>query len=147
MTAFWRGAGQGRSRDKFRDGRGADELNEAVKSKAEREAEEHARVKKRVEEALATATQAMNLGAEALAFASQRLNEKGQAAEHQVQGDVAKLAYIRAVTLELVRESALVRITFGEQKPREFDFAKDRHIAPADRRGVRRPPDARASNT
>ena len=45
-----------------------DELNEAVKSKAEREAEEQARVKKRVEEALATATQAMSLGGEALAL-------------------------------------------------------------------------------
>ncbi len=110
-----------------------DELNEAVKSKAEREAEELARVRKRVEEALATATQAMTLGAEALAFASQRLNEKGQAAEHHQQGDLAKLKLAdQMVTLELVRESALVRITFGEQKPREFDFAKDRHIAPAD---------------
>src|SRR5256885_7991038 len=105
-----------------------DELNEAVKSKAEREAEEQARVRKRVEEALATATQAMNLGAEALAFANQRLNEKGQAAEHQVQGDVAKLKLTdQSVTLELVRDAALVRITFGDQKPREFDFAKDRH--------------------
>jgi ADP-ribose pyrophosphatase YjhB (NUDIX family) len=110
-----------------------DELNEAVKSKAEREAEEQARLKKRVEEALATATQAMNLGAEALAFAYQRLHEKGQAAEHQAEGDVAKLKLAdQNVTLELVRDAALVRVTFGEQKPREFDFAKDRHIAPAD---------------
>ena len=28
--------------------------------------------------------------------------------------------------------SAVIKVTFGEGKPREFDFAKDRHIAPAD---------------
>jgi ADP-ribose pyrophosphatase YjhB (NUDIX family) len=110
-----------------------DELNEAVKSKAEREAEEHARIRKRVEEALATASQAMTLGTEALAFSHQRLKDKGQPAEHHQEGDLAKLKLAdQVVTLELARETAVVKVTFAEQKPREFDFAKDRHIAPAD---------------
>ena len=36
------------------------------------------------------------------------------------------------LNVELVRESAVIKVTFIEGKPREFDFAKDRHIAPAD---------------
>ena len=43
-----------------------EELTEAVKTKAERDAEEQARQKKRVAEALATAEAAMALGADAL---------------------------------------------------------------------------------
>ena len=34
--------------------------------------------------------------------------------------------------LELVRDSAVIKVAFVEGKPREFDFAKDRHIAAAD---------------
>src|SRR5262245_55462265 len=110
-----------------------DELTEAVKSKAEREAEEQARLRKRVEEALATAMQAMGLGVEALAYAHEKLREKGQAANLAKTDDRSKLGLAdQTVTLELVRDAAVVRVTFGEQKPREFDFAKDRHIAPAD---------------
>ena len=37
-----------------------------------------------------------------------------------------------SLTLELSRESAVIKVTFGEGKPRDFDLAKDRHIAPAD---------------
>jgi hypothetical protein len=110
-----------------------DELVEAVKSKAEREAEEAARHKKRVEEALATAETAMGLGAEALRFTRDRLREKEQPAELSEEKDRHRLALFDiALTLELVRESAVIKITFGEGKPREFDLAKDRHIAPVD---------------
>ncbi|HVY44632.1 MAG TPA: hypothetical protein VHB21_02085 [Minicystis sp.] len=110
-----------------------DELNEAVKSKAEREAEEQARIRKRVEEALATATQALTLGQEALAFAAEKLREKGQRPEHTPDKDMSRLKLgDQSLAVELVRDAALVRVTFGDQKPREFDFAKDRHIAPAD---------------
>jgi hypothetical protein len=110
-----------------------DELIEAVKTKAEREAEELARHKKRVEEALTTAEAAMALGVEGLRFARDKLRDKGQEADLTETSDSLKLS-LREVSLalDLVRDAALIKITFGDGKPREFDFAKDRHIAPAD---------------
>jgi DNA-binding transcriptional ArsR family regulator len=110
-----------------------DELIEAVKTKAEREAEDLARHKKRVEEALTTAEAAMALGVEALRFARDKLRDKGQEADLSESADSLKLS-LREVSLalDLVRDAALIKITFGDGKPREFDFAKDRHIAPAD---------------
>ncbi len=110
-----------------------DELVEAVKTKAEREAEEAARHRKRVEEALATAEAAMKVGAEALRFAAERLTEKGQTVALEEPADVIKLQLQElSLRLELARESAIIKVTFGDAKPREFDFAKDRHISPAD---------------
>jgi uncharacterized protein YehS (DUF1456 family) len=110
-----------------------DELIEVVKTKAERDAEEQARHKKRVEEALATAEAAMALGVEGLRFTRDRLKDKEQPAELVEQGDSHKLVIREhSLALELHRESAAIRVIFGEGKPREFDFAKDRHIAPAD---------------
>ncbi len=110
-----------------------DELIEAVKSKAEREAEEAARHKKRVEEALATAETAVGLGLEALRYTRDRLRDKEQPAELTEEKDRHRLTLRElSLTLELVRESAIIKVTFGEGKPREFDLAKDRHIAPAD---------------
>jgi hypothetical protein len=110
-----------------------DELIEAVKTKAEREAEEQARHKKRVEEALATAEAAMALGVDALRYTRDRLQEKGQAATLAEDKDSfhLKLGEL-GLALELLRDSAVIKVTFGEGKPREFDLAKDRHIAPAD---------------
>ncbi|KYF62409.1 hypothetical protein [Sorangium cellulosum] len=110
-----------------------DELIEAVKSKAEREAEELARHKKRVAEALAAAESAVSLGAESLKFAHEKLQEKGQPIVFSQEPDKHRLAFGEfSLALELLRDSAIVRVTFGDGKPREFDFAKDRHIAPAD---------------
>lgn len=110
-----------------------DELIDAVKTKAEREAEELARHKKRVEEALATAEAAITLGAEGLRFTRDRLKDKDQPAELAEAKDAYKLTiHDHSLALELSRESAVIKITVGEGKPREFDFAKDRHIAPAD---------------
>lgn len=110
-----------------------DELIEAAKTKAEREAEEAARHKKRVEEALATAEAAMKAGAEALRFAADKLKEKGQASSLDDASDALKLSLNElALRLELGRETAVIKVTFGDAKPREFDFAKDRHISPAD---------------
>ncbi len=110
-----------------------DELIEAVKTKAERDAEEAARHRKRVEEALATAEAAMKLGAEALRFSAERLGEKGQtAAFEEGDGSVKLTLNDLSLRLELSRESAIIKVTFGDAKPREFDFAKDRHIAPND---------------
>ncbi|WP_437530092.1 hypothetical protein WME79_49060 [Sorangium sp. So ce726] len=104
-----------------------------MKSKAEREAEELARHKKRVAEALAAAESAVSLGAESLKFAHERLREKGQSIALTEEQDKHRLALGDfSLSLELLRDSAIVRVTFGDGKPREFDFAKDRHIAPAD---------------
>lgn len=110
-----------------------DELTEAVKSKAEREAEEAERHRKRVQEALTAAESAMSLAVEAMRYANDRLHEKGQPVEFVSEPDKHKLKLNDvSLTLELVRESAIIKVTFGEGKPREFDLAKDRHIAPAD---------------
>ena len=110
-----------------------DELIEAVKTKAERDAEELARHRKRVEEALATAEAAMKLGSEALRFTGERLKDKGQPVVIDEPADTLKLSlHELALRLELSRESAIIKVTFGDAKPREFDFAKDRHISPAD---------------
>jgi hypothetical protein len=110
-----------------------DELTEAVKSKAERDAEEAARHKKRVEEALATAEGAMSLGIEALRYTRDKLKDKGQPVELTEDKDRYRLTLRDlSLTLELARDSAVIKATFGEGKPREFDLAKDRHIAPAD---------------
>jgi hypothetical protein len=110
-----------------------DELIEAVKSKAERDAEEAARHRKRVEEALATAETAVSLGVEALRYTRDRLRDKEQPVNLAEDKDHYRLTLRElALTLELVRESAVIKVTFGEGKPREFDLAKDRHIAPAD---------------
>ncbi len=110
-----------------------DELIEVVKTKAEREAEEQARHKKRVEEALATAEAAMALGIEGIRFTGEHLCGKGQPAEFVEAPDSVKLTlHELSLALELLREGAIIKITFGDGKPREFDFAKDRHIAPAD---------------
>jgi hypothetical protein len=110
-----------------------DELIEAVKSKAEREAEEAARHRKRVEEALTTAETAMGLGVDALHYTRDRLRDKGQPVELSDDKDRHRLTlHDLSLSLELVRESAVIKVTFGEGKPREFDLAKDRHIAPTD---------------
>ncbi|EYF05945.1 hypothetical protein [Chondromyces apiculatus] len=110
-----------------------DELVDAVKSKAEREAEEVERHKKRVSEALTAAESALSLSADALRFTGEKLKDKEQPVEISEEPDKIRLSLRDvSVTLELVRESAVVRITFGDGKPREFDFAKDRHIAPPD---------------
>jgi hypothetical protein len=110
-----------------------DELTEAAKSKAEREAEEQERHKRRVQEALTTAEAAISLGAEALRFTRDHLRGKEQDATLEEQPDAYKLKLRDfSLNLELVRDAAIIRVTFADGKPREFDFAKDRHIAPAD---------------
>ena len=110
-----------------------DELTEAVKSQAERKEEEERRHKQRVQEALATALAAMELGVKALTYTHDKLKEKGQPAKLVTEGDKTVLELgSQLLSLELVRESAVLKATFGEGKPREFDFAKDRHIAAPD---------------
>lgn len=110
-----------------------DELKEAVKGKAEREAEEQERQRKRVEEALNTADVAIGLAKEALVFAHETLKGKEQEAKLEEDGGTLKLAlHDLSLAVGLDRETAIIKIHLAEQKPREFDFAKDRHIAAAD---------------
>ena len=71
--------------------------------------------------------------AEGLRFTRDRLKDKEQPATLDEDKDKYRLTVHEfSLALELVRDSAVIKITFGEGKPREFDFAKDRHIAPAD---------------
>ncbi len=120
-----------------------EELSEAVKTKAEREAEEAARLKQRVQEALGTAESAFGLAMDALRFAAEKISEKGKPAKLEVTpGDPssgAKLVIEQtgelgplALGLSIDRETAVLKASIGEAKPREFDFAKDRHIAASD---------------
>jgi hypothetical protein len=110
-----------------------DELNDAVKTKAEREAEEAAKQRQRVQEALASAQTAIALAIDALRFAAERISEKGQAVKLTEQDSGARLDLATfSLVLELDRETAVIKVTFLEGKPREFDFARDRHIAAAD---------------
>lgn len=110
-----------------------EELIEATKSKAEREAEEQERHRKRVEEALTTAEAAMKLAVDALRFVEESLRNKSQPAALLDEADACKLSLGElSLGLELVRDSAVLRVIYADGKPREFDFAKDRHIAPVD---------------
>jgi hypothetical protein len=110
-----------------------DELNDAVKTKAEREAEEAAKQRQRVLEALTSAEEALRLGIGALEFARDRIAEKGQPATLKEEGSTTKLQ-LGALTLgiELDRETAILKIHYLEGKSREFDFVRDRHIAAGD---------------
>lgn len=116
-----------------------DELIEAVKTKVEREAEEAAKQKQRVLEALASAEAAVNLATEGLRFACERIKEKGKPAHIEESSDAegrpqsSRLSLESlALSLELDRATAIVKVAYLEGKPREFDFARDRHIAAAD---------------
>lgn len=110
-----------------------DELIEAAKTKTERDEEEQARHRKRVQEALHTAETAFGLAVEAIKFARDRVADKGQTPQFSEHPDAYTLELLaHKIHIELVRDSAVIKVVFGEGKPREFDFAKDRHIAPAD---------------
>lgn len=110
-----------------------DELIEAVKTKAEREAEEAEKQRQRVREAMTTAEAAMKLGVDALEFAAERVREKGkevsiEAAPHNVKFGLGAMA----LAAELDPSTAVIKVSYLEAKAREFDFARDRHIAAAD---------------
>lgn len=121
-----------------------EELTEAVKTRAEREAEEAARLRQRVAEALGTAESAFELGLGALRFARERIAEKGRTVELELTPTEAAPASARLLLgqpgeagslvlgVQIDRETAVVKVHVAEAKPREFDFAKDRHIAALD---------------
>lgn len=110
-----------------------DEIIEATKSKAERETEEQARQRQRLEEALASARGALEHAATALRFARERLQEKQQPVT--LAEEPAKLSLTvhgHALLVELALDTAVLKVALGEGKPREFDFMKDRHVGGPD---------------
>ena len=116
-----------------------DELIEAVKTKTEREAEETAKQKQRVLEAIPSAEAAVSLATEGLRFAYDRILEKGKPSTMHEEKDEESRPKLARLTLEdlslgidLDRATAIVRVSYLEGKPREFDFARDRHIAATD---------------
>jgi hypothetical protein len=110
-----------------------DELSEAIKSKAEREAEEAERRGKRLEEALTVADEAMAKALEGLRFADDRFRSKKQPSQlREANGSCTLSMHELSIAVDLSREDAVLKVTFNEGRPREFDFAKDRHLSPKD---------------
>ena len=110
-----------------------DELKQAVKSKAEREAEEAERKRLRVQAALQIADEALAQCSGGLEFAEQQLKSKERPAELSAGGDRRQLKLgEQSLVVELDRETAVLKVTLNDAKPREFDFAQDRHLAPKD---------------
>jgi hypothetical protein len=110
-----------------------DELIEAVKSKREREAEEETRRQKRLEEALSVATDAMTKALDSLRFADEQLRDKRQPCKLvEKTDDLALELFDLRLAVSLSRADGVVKITFNDGRPREFDFAKDRHLSSKD---------------
>ena len=110
-----------------------DELKEAVKSKAEREQEEQARKRKRLEEALQVAREALDKTAAVLGFTHELLVSKEQPSTLAEDGGITSLKmHDMSLLVGLSEESAVLKVTLNEGHPREFDFSKDRHLSPKD---------------
>ncbi|MEZ4438096.1 MAG: hypothetical protein R3B72_03360 [Polyangiaceae bacterium] len=111
-----------------------DELVEVIKSKAEREAEEAERRRKRLEEALSVADEALGQAKESLGYAHEALKSKAQPAslEEEEGGGQRLVLGDQSVRVSLSRETAVLEVGFNDARPREFDFSKDRHLAPRD---------------
>ncbi|HZO13053.1 MAG TPA: hypothetical protein VFB62_07335 [Polyangiaceae bacterium] len=110
-----------------------DELLEAVKSKTEKETEEEERRKKRLTEALSVADDAMNKALESLRFADEHFKGKNQPSKLQEKKDAYALElHELSLSVNLARDGAVVKVTFNDGRPREFDFAKDRHLSAKD---------------
>ncbi|MEM1028896.1 MAG: hypothetical protein AAGA56_06195 [Myxococcota bacterium] len=110
-----------------------EELLEVVKSQAERDAEEAARKRQRLEAALAVAGEAWSKARDALAFAAGKLEEKKQPGRFDEKADAMRLdLHEQSIVVSLSREDAVLGVTFNEGRPRDFDFAKDRHLSPKD---------------
>lgn len=110
-----------------------DELAEVVKSKAEREAEEKARRQKRIVEALTVAEDAVAQAVEGLKFAFEQLGSQKQKAQLNNKDGAHWLAYREySIRVELDRSEAVLTVTFNDGRPKQFEFAKDRHLSPTD---------------
>lgn len=110
-----------------------DELLEAIKTRVEREAEDETKRIKRLEEALKVAEDALLMAHENLRFTQEQLLVKEQLATVTPAGDAATLElHGQTLTVDLDRAGAILKVAANGSRPREFDFAKDRHISPKD---------------
>jgi hypothetical protein len=110
-----------------------DELIEAVKTKAERDAEEDEKRRKRLDEALKIADEAMLKAFEALEFARDTLVKKSQPVSLKKEGGGGAFElHGQSLAVGLNRTEARLEVSFNGGRPREFDFGKDRHISPKD---------------
>lgn len=110
-----------------------EELIEAIKSKAERDAEEEERRKKRLAAALEVAHAALEKAEEGLRFADEQLRAKNQPVKlDKKNGEVALQMHDLRLSVLLSADDAVLRVTYNDGRPREFDFAKDRHLSPKD---------------
>jgi hypothetical protein len=110
-----------------------DELTEAVKSQAERDAEEAARKQKRLTEALTIADEALDKASEGLRFANEQFQSKAQSCSlDTTDGGLTFTMGELSIAVRLERDVAVLKVTFNDGRPREFDFAKDRHLSPRD---------------
>ncbi len=107
-----------------------DELIDVIKAKAEREAEEAARKAKRLAEALVVAEAALVQASDGLRFANEQLKGKRQPVVlSDVPDDVSISIDDLSLAIALSRGEAILRVTFNGGRPREFDFANDRHLS------------------
>ncbi len=110
-----------------------DELIDVVKSKSEREQEDEERRKKRLAEALEVAEQALAKAADGLRFADELLKSKSQPSNLAEKTDDVSLQMNElSLGVALSRADAILKVTFNDGRPREFDFAKDRHLSVKD---------------
>lgn len=110
-----------------------DDLIESIKSKAERERERAERDRKRLEAALIIGDEAMAVVGEGLRFVHAQLREKDQPAElEESEGKFSLRLRDQALEVALARDTGILTVNLNDGKPREFDFAKDRHLAAKD---------------
>ena len=66
-------------------------------------------------------------------FAAEQLREKGQDVNVDTKDDGRTLSFRDySVVLGLDVETAVLTVVYNDGRPKEFDFAKDRHLAPKD---------------
>ena len=88
-----------------------DELLEAIKTRAERDAEEEAKRKKRLEEALKIADEASEKAHEGLAFTHDHLVAKGLSPTLTRDGNAATLEFCgQTLTVDLDRSEAMLKV-------------------------------------
>jgi hypothetical protein len=110
-----------------------EELIDVVKSQAEREAEEEARKAKRLAEALKVAEEALQKATDGLRFTNEQLKSKSQPAKlEEKSDDISLMMNDLSLSVGLSRSDAVLKVVFNEGRPREFDFAKDRHLSAKD---------------
>lgn len=110
-----------------------DELIDVVKSKSEREAEDEERKQKRLTEALKVAEEALEKASDGLRFTDEQLKNKSQPSTlAEKSDDICLKVNEFSLAVALSRADAVLTVTFNDGRPREFDFAKDRHLSVKD---------------